>query len=106
MNRPAFTPRSPAALSLSQALDNSPSLARLAAISDQSNAMLKSVQDVLPAALRPSIKAGPLEEGSWCLLVQGNAAAAKLRQLLPRLQMQLDAQGWVVSTIRLKVLSV
>jgi hypothetical protein len=40
---------------------------------------------------------------SWCLLVTGNAAAAKLRQLLPALQAHLRSRGWEVNSIRLKV---
>jgi hypothetical protein len=36
--------------------------------------------------------------------VNGNAAAAKLRQLLPLLQAGLQRQGWRVTNIRLKIL--
>ena len=64
---------------------------------------LQAVQSLIPAALRPAVKAGPLEGTQWCLLVQGNAAAAKLRQLLPMLTARLREQGWAVETIRLKV---
>jgi len=49
------------------------------------------------------IQAGPLEEGQWCLLVSSNAVAAKLRQLLPSLEMHLAARGQPVSGIRIKV---
>jgi hypothetical protein len=59
---------------------------------------------LLPAALRTSVKAGPIEGESWCLLVTGNAAAAKVRQMLPALQAQLQAEGHGIQNIRLKVL--
>jgi hypothetical protein len=36
--------------------------------------------------------------------VTGNAAAAKVRQLMPTLQAQLKADGLTIQTIRLKVL--
>jgi hypothetical protein len=35
--------------------------------------------------------------------VDSNAAAAKLRQLLPLLQAKLNSAGWEVSAIRLKL---
>jgi hypothetical protein len=38
------------------------------------------------------------------LLVSSNAAAAKIRQLLPVLEARLLAGGWKVNSIRLKIL--
>jgi hypothetical protein len=35
--------------------------------------------------------------------VDGSAAAAKLRQLLPLFQDKLNSRGWQVTSIRLKV---
>jgi hypothetical protein len=58
---------------------------------------------VIPAALRSSLKPGPIEGSTWCLLVEGNAAAAKLRQVLPAVQAQLHDRGWQVTSIRIKV---
>ena len=55
------------------------------------------------AALRAGVQAGPLEEDQWCLLVGSNAAAAKLRQLLPDLQQHLLAKGLPVAGIRIRV---
>ena len=92
------------AVSFSQAIDNSPSLAKLAMMARQSADMLKSVERLLPPALRPSVQAGPIEGDNWCLLVTGNSAAAKVRQLVPTLQAQLKADGLAIQTIRLKVL--
>ncbi|MDP1888161.1 DciA family protein, partial [Polaromonas sp.] len=65
---------------------------------------LKAVESLIPEALRPAIQAGPIEDGTWCLLVNSNAAAAKLRLLLPLIQSRLIDKGWKVTSIRLKIL--
>ena len=96
--------RLPQALSVHQAAGNSPTLARLAELIEDSNARLKAIESLLPEALRTAVKPGPIEGESWCLLVSSNAAAAKIRQLLPLLQARLLGQGWKVTSIRLKIL--
>ncbi len=58
---------------------------------------------LIPGALRSAVQAGPIDGPDWCLLVDGNAAAAKLRQLLPALQNHLRGRGWEINSIRLKV---
>ena len=50
------------------------------------------------------MQAGPLEGAEWCLLVSGNAAAAKIRQQLPDLVAALHRSGRTIDTIRVKVL--
>ena len=96
--------RLPQALSIHQAAENAPSLARLTELVQESNDRLKAIESLLPAALRPAIKAGPIDGESWCLLVSGNAAAAKVRQLIPLIQDRLRNKGWKVTSIRLKLL--
>jgi hypothetical protein len=96
--------RLPQALSIHQAAGNAPSLARLTELVQESNDRLKAIESLLPAALRPAIKAGPIDGESWCLLVSGNAAAAKVRQLIPLIQDRLLSKGWKVTSIRLKLL--
>jgi hypothetical protein len=91
-------------LTVQQAVGNSPTLARLAELVQDSNNRLKAIESLLPGNLRAAVKAGPIDGDSWCLLVNGNAAAAKLRQLVPLLQAALQREGWRVSTIRLKIL--
>ena len=86
-----------------QATQESPALARLSELSAESVARLKSVESMIPAVLRTAIKAGPIDGPNWCLIVNSNAAAAKIRQLLPAMQAHLRAKGWQVSAIRLKV---
>lgn len=71
----------------------------------ESTQRLRALDALIPPALRVAVQAGPIEGTSWCLLVSSNAAAAKLRQLLPALQSHLQQQGFEVETIRLKVLT-
>lgn len=70
----------------------------------ESSDLLKIVELLLPAAMRASVKAGPIDGETWCLLISSNAAAAKLRQLLPSLQARLQANGHNITVIRLKLL--
>lgn len=86
-----------------QAADESPTLARLSQIARESVERFKAIESSIPAALRPCIRPGPIEGTTWCLLVDSNSAAAKLRQLAPVLQQKLSSLGWEVSVIRLKV---
>ncbi len=53
--------------------------------------------------MRRHVKAGPIEEAEWCLLVGNAAASTKLRQLLPTLLLTLAREGSQVSAIRIKV---
>lgn len=90
-------------ISLLQATEDSPTLSRLAELSRDSAARLAAVQTLIPAPLRTSVKAGPIDGMTWCLLVDNNATAAKIRQLLPSLESHLRVKGWAVESIRLKV---
>ncbi|TFZ00025.1 DciA family protein [Ramlibacter rhizophilus] len=91
------------AVTLQQAAQEAPALARLASLVRASSQCLEAIQPMLPPGLKASVKAGPLDGGTWCLLVASNAGAAKLRQLLPTLLEQLHRRGMDVSSIRLKV---
>lgn len=97
--------RLPPALSLSQAIDGAPSLALLAQRVEQSAAMFKSVETLLPPALRTHIRPGPVEGQDWCLMVGSSAVAAKLRQMLPLLQQRLRHQGWDIASVRVKIMT-
>ena len=91
-------------MTLHQAVGDSPSLARLTQLVRESNQRLQAIQELIPIGLRPAVKAGPIDGENWCLLVSSNAAAAKVRQLIPLMQASLLRQGWKVTTIRLKIL--
>lgn len=85
------------------AVESSPTLAKLAALTQDSSRRLKAVQPLIPPMLRASLQAGPIEGDCWCLLVKNNAAAAKVRQLLPAMAAHLRSKGWNVVSIRIKV---
>ena len=84
-------------------MQESPALARLADRVQASSQRLQAIRGLLPGPMRSAVQAGPIEDGQWCLLVSSNAVAAKLRQLLPSLQLHLAAAGLPVASIRIKV---
>jgi hypothetical protein len=90
-------------VSLQQAADEAPTLARLAQLARESGERFKAIEASIPPPLRAAIRPGPIEGTTWCLLVDGNAVAAKLRQLLPVLQQKLVSRGYEVTSIRIKV---
>ena len=92
------------AVSAYDAVAGAPTLAHLARLGRESSARLIAITPLLPEALRSAVKAGPLDDKSWCLLVTGNAAAAKIRQILPLIEARLQSDGWIKKSIRLKIL--
>ncbi len=86
-----------------QASQDSPTFARLTELTRESVARLRAVEFLIPQSLRASVTAGPIDGPVWCLILDNNAAAAKIRQLAPSLQSHLRVKGWDVSSIRLKV---
>lgn len=88
-----------------EAVESSPQLASLAARALASTQRLQALASVLPAPLYSQLAAGPLEAGQWCLLVKNNAAAGKVRQLLPALEAHLRVHQLPVAAIRLKVMT-
>lgn len=92
------------AVTVHQAVENSPALGRLAELVKDSSARLDAIKYLIPTALHSAVKAGPIDGQTWCLLVNGNSAAAKLRQLIPLLLSRLTTLGWEVTSIRLKIL--
>ena len=91
------------AQTLDEAVRDSPTFARIAELAADSSQRLKAIQSLIPEALRPAVKAGPVDDTTWCLVVENSTAAAKLRQLLPLFQTRLRGLGWQVNAIRLKV---
>lgn len=90
-------------MTLMQATQESPVLARLADMSKESSARLQAIEPLIPHGLRSSIKAGPIDDSEWCVILDNNSVAAKLRQLLPSLMAHLRTKGFNVQKIRLKV---
>ena len=96
--------RLPTTVTLHEAAGQSPPLARLTDLIHESNRRLQVIEVLIPTALRSSVKAGPIDGENWCLLVNGNAASAKIRQLIPAMRAALLRQGCTVVSIRLKIL--
>lgn len=90
-------------ISVQQAAQGSPTFARLSSLASESSDRLRSVQSLIPPTLRTAVKAGPIDGGVWCIILDSSAAASKLRQLLPALEAHLRSKGWDVQSIRLKV---
>lgn len=91
------------AISLLQATTDSEVLNQLCELASESSQRLKSIEALLPPALRAAVHPGPIDGPVWCLLLDNNAVAAKLKQLVPALQAHLRSKGWEVNAIRLKV---
>jgi hypothetical protein len=98
-----FSSRPSRSWTVLQASQESPTLARLAELAADSSARLRCITPLLPPALRHSVKAGPVDGALWCIVVDNNAVASKVRQLLPALLAQLRSKGWDMENIRLKV---
>lgn len=96
-------PRSHSMLSLEQAVGAAPTLALLQQRIRASQHCLECVKHLLPPGLRSHVKAGPIEDTEWCMLVGSAAASTKLRQLVPVMLQALTRNGAQVSAIRIKV---
>lgn len=90
-------------LPMAEALAGSAPLATLLERVRESEARLEMVRAELPPGLTGQVRAGPLDAEGWTLLVGSGAAAAKLKQCLPRLQETLRARGRGDLAIRVKV---
>lgn len=90
-------------LPLASALDRSEPLARLLQRLHESRSRFEAVSPLLPAGLLAAVRPGPLDDEGWTLLADHGAAAAKLRQFLPRLEALLHERGWQGTPIRVRV---
>lgn len=90
-------------VTLLQATRESETLSQLCDLASESAQRLKAIEPLLPWALRSCVRPGPIDGTAWCLLLDNNSAAAKIKQLLPALQAHLRSKGWEVNAIRLKV---
>jgi hypothetical protein len=98
-------PRTDRILPIQEAMSHHGTLQRLQGLMRESQSRLDGIRPLLPPALASHVKAGPVDEEGWTMLAPNAAAAAKLRQLQPRLEAALRQQGWQVSAIRVKVQS-
>ena len=103
--RPAQSPLPSNTQGIRQALAQSEPLAQLARRIRESQDRLAAIQTLLPPAMRPHVKAGPIDEAGWTLLVGNNAVSAKLRQMVPAIEAQLRMKGWDGPPVRVRLLA-
>jgi hypothetical protein len=103
MVHPSQTTFAPQPLTALEAAERAPQLADLARRANAARERLAIIAPLLPAPLRQSVRAGALDDQSWCLLAPHNAAAAKLRQLAPGIAAALRARGLPDLALRIKV---
>ncbi len=96
-------PLVPDSLPIRQVLAHNEPLQRLQQRVTASNERLSAVRGCLPPPLLLHIKAGPLDEEQWTLLVNNQAVAAKLRHLQPHIEAALQSQGLRACVLRIKV---
>ncbi len=89
---------------LAAALRDSAPLNSLMARLRESRERLAAVAALLPGGLAAEVRAGPLDDTAWVLLVGHAAGAAKLRQLLPALEAELARCGFSPRPLKVKVL--
>lgn len=117
---PLRTIRVREAISVVQALGNTPELANLTQMAALSIECLRLVTPLIPVPMHGAVQAGPITyiqpppassdtvsncnfQTQWCLLAANNAVAAKLRQLAPALAAHLRTHGRNIENIRIKV---
>ena len=90
---------------IADALAHSEPLALLTRRIRDSQARLAAIAPLLPPGIRLQVKAGPIDEAGWTLLVGNSAVSAKLRQMVPSLEAHLRSRGWDGPPVRVKLLN-
>jgi hypothetical protein len=91
------------ALPLSDALQASEPLARLAERLRESKRRFECIAPVLPGTLAAQAQPGPVDMHGWTVLAANAAVAAKLRQLVPLFVARLAEHGFAELPLRVKV---
>jgi hypothetical protein len=103
-----FSPfsRSPAARvpqPVAEVLSRTDAFAPLRAGVEQIAAMERDLAQLLPDYLAASVEPGFIKDGTLVVFAAHNALAARLRHLEPRLVAELQARGWALSALRIRV---
>lgn len=106
MNRPPpfrkpFKPRT--ARHVTELLDANDAFAPLRAAAAQAQVLERDVRAALPAYLQAHVTCGQMKDGSLVVMTAHNALAARLRHLEPALLGSLQARGWPLRALRIKV---
>ncbi|OYV00295.1 MAG: hypothetical protein CFE45_09675 [Burkholderiales bacterium PBB5] len=102
--RPPRSPLPPGTRGISQVLGATDALTSLTLRVRDSQARLAALQPLLPLAMRPQVKAGPVDAEGYTLLAGNQAVSAKLRQMVPALEAHLRSKGWDGPPLRIKLL--
>lgn len=84
-------------------LNESPESAHVLATARQLMAIENHLKRQLPAAFARNCRAARLENDSLTIAVPSAGFAAKLRQMAPRLLSELNASGWHLNELNVKV---
>lgn len=103
-NRPNAPWLPPGTRGIDQVMRDSDALTLLTQRLRASQARLDALKPLLPPALRNQVQAGPLDESGWTLLASSQAAAAKLRYMVPAFEAHLRVQGYDGPPVRLKLM--
>ena len=96
--------QAPGTVSLAEALQGNPSLGALLGRWREAQQCMHVAAPILGPDLSASMRPGPVQDGQWTLLAASGGAAAKSRQLLPRITQAVQALGLGVQTVRVRVL--
>ena len=64
---------------------------------------MKVAKAVLGSGLGALVRAGPLQDGEWVILVDSGQVAAKVKHFLPRILALLQSQGFAIGEVKLRV---
>lgn len=94
-------PRAPQPLA--EVLSRTDAFAPLRAGVEQIAAIQRDLDALLPDYLAASVEPGFIKDGKLALFAAHNALAARLRHLEPRLVADLQARGWALDGVRIRV---
>lgn len=98
--RPQHTPGT---VTLADALRENPTLGSLLGRWRQAQECMQAAQPILGPELSAAMRPGPIEDTQWTLLAASGGAAAKSRQLLPRINQAVQALGLGIQTVRIRI---
>jgi hypothetical protein len=100
-SRKFASPRAPQPLT--EVLSRTDAFAPLRAGVEQIAAIQRDLDALLPDYLAASVEPGFIKDGKLALFAAHNALAARLRHLEPRLVADLQARGWALDGVRIRV---
>jgi hypothetical protein len=98
---PGRAPRSPQPVA--EVLSRTDAFAPLRAGVEQIASIQRDLSALLPDYLAASVEPGFIKDGTLSLFAAHNALAARLRHLEPRLVTELQARGWALTSVRIRV---